>query len=131
MIGRRRGIDSARPSSVLRLRPGIGRGPAAGLIAMSQADPCRSEEHTSELQSRSDLVCRLLLEKKNRLRKIFCAPVVQQKDAVSKPPKWSRATVLALRQTLCDAVRESLTHAVECPVRVEWHLLFNVELPLI
>src|SRR2546428_2856532 len=26
--------------------------------------PCRSEEHTSELQSRSDLVCRLLLEKK-------------------------------------------------------------------
>src|SRR5438105_5375434 len=28
--------------------------------------PChRSEEHTSELQSRVDLVCRLLLEKKN------------------------------------------------------------------
>src|SRR2546428_8099634 len=27
--------------------------------------PTRSEEHTSELQSRSDLVCRLLLEKKN------------------------------------------------------------------
>src|SRR5690349_971417 len=26
----------------------------------------RSEEHTSELQSRRDLVCRLLLEKKNR-----------------------------------------------------------------
>src|SRR2546428_7728126 len=28
----------------------------------------RSEEHTSELQSRSDLVCRLLLEKKKRYR---------------------------------------------------------------
>src|SRR2546422_2330085 len=28
----------------------------------------RSEEHTSELQSRLHLVCRLLLEKKNRLR---------------------------------------------------------------
>src|SRR5690606_42119660 len=27
---------------------------------------CRSEEHTSELQSRENLVCRLLLEKKNR-----------------------------------------------------------------
>src|SRR2546427_11344451 len=26
--------------------------------------PCRSEEHTSELQSQSNLVCRLLLEKK-------------------------------------------------------------------
>src|SRR6185312_15124882 len=29
--------------------------------------PARSEEHTSELQSRSDLVCRLLLEKKKTL----------------------------------------------------------------
>src|SRR3712207_8038866 len=28
--------------------------------------PVRSEEHTSELQSRQYLVCRLLLEKKNR-----------------------------------------------------------------
>src|SRR2546421_5684303 len=28
----------------------------------------RSEEHTSELQSRSDLVCRLLLEKKKKIR---------------------------------------------------------------
>src|SRR3989440_4577788 len=28
--------------------------------------PLRSEEHTSELQSRSDLVCRLLLEKKKK-----------------------------------------------------------------
>src|SRR3989440_599122 len=32
---------------------------------------CRSEEHTSELQSRSDLVCRLLLEKKKTAR---CSP---------------------------------------------------------
>src|SRR6266496_6633218 len=30
--------------------------------------PTRSEEHTSELQSRRDLVCRLLLEKKNKKR---------------------------------------------------------------
>src|SRR3712207_7366436 len=29
--------------------------------------PARSEEHTSELQSRQYLVCRLLLEKKNKL----------------------------------------------------------------
>src|SRR6185312_17526633 len=29
----------------------------------------RSEEHTSELQSRSDLVCRLLLEKKKKTTK--------------------------------------------------------------
>src|SRR2546421_3033755 len=31
----------------------------------------RSEEHTSELQSRSDLVCRLLLEKKKKIRNIL------------------------------------------------------------
>src|SRR3989440_4280837 len=32
----------------------------------TRALPTRSEEHTSELQSRSDLVCRLLLEKKKK-----------------------------------------------------------------
>src|SRR5688572_31452600 len=32
---------------------------------VDHAIPLRSEEHTSELQSQSNLVCRLLLEKKN------------------------------------------------------------------
>src|SRR5690242_21459564 len=37
----------------------------------TQADlPPRSEEHTSELQSHVNLVCRLLLEKKKKKRKI-------------------------------------------------------------
>src|SRR2546430_11951804 len=31
-----------------------------------RSGPDRSEEHTSELQSQSNLVCRLLLEKKNK-----------------------------------------------------------------
>src|SRR5947207_9101229 len=44
---------------------------AVGLFALRRkrpaADrPVRSEEHTSELQSHSDLVCRLLLEKKKQ-----------------------------------------------------------------
>src|SRR2546421_9343913 len=34
----------------------------------------RSEEHTSELQSRSDLVCRLLLEKKKKKKKEEAPP---------------------------------------------------------
>src|SRR3712207_7407490 len=34
------------------------------LIGTDPDDECRSEEHTSELQSRQYLVCRLLLEKK-------------------------------------------------------------------
>src|SRR3989440_3430201 len=33
-------------------------------VSITPGTPARSEEHTSELQSRSDLVCRLLLEKK-------------------------------------------------------------------
>src|SRR2546430_4931802 len=41
--------------------------PASSPIAASMV---RSEEHTSELQSQSNLVCRLLLEKKNRARTV-------------------------------------------------------------
>src|SRR2546430_12902164 len=33
----------------------------------------RSEEHTSELQSQSNLVCRLLLEKKKHMHMLYCA----------------------------------------------------------
>src|SRR2546421_7453624 len=39
---------------------------AKRLLDSSWPGNVRSEEHTSELQSRSDLVCRLLLEKKNK-----------------------------------------------------------------
>src|SRR5437868_9348532 len=42
-------------------RPRRGAGPRA-------LHPTRSEEHTSELQSRFDLVCRLLLEKKKKTK---------------------------------------------------------------
>src|SRR5256886_3258281 len=35
--------------------------------------PMRSEEHTSELQSQSNLVCRLLLEKKERMNEVAAA----------------------------------------------------------
>src|SRR5437868_12544863 len=35
-------------------------------VCVFDHDTCRSEEHTSELQSRFDLVCRLLLEKKKK-----------------------------------------------------------------
>src|SRR5699024_11625934 len=45
------------PHSLLRLD-------GCGQLPMTRAKSLRSEEHTSELQSRFDLVCRLLLEKK-------------------------------------------------------------------
>src|SRR5205085_12189765 len=37
----------------------------SGLFSIFRKEVRRSEEHTSELQSQSNLVCRLLLEKKN------------------------------------------------------------------
>src|SRR5688572_32707568 len=59
-VPRRGGRRDVRPGPRPRLRAG---GPAA---AHRGGDPGRSEEHTSELQSQSNLVCRLLLEKKNK-----------------------------------------------------------------
>src|SRR3989442_7335323 len=49
-------------------RPGVAElieGPR-GVVRVPEESRSRSEEHTSELQSRPHLVCRLLLEKKNR-----------------------------------------------------------------
>src|SRR2546421_908458 len=54
----------------------LGGGSAAG----------RSEEHTSELQSRSDLVCRLLLEKKKK-----------------KIPQTANSSYTNITQTTADA----------------------------
>src|SRR2546430_4148220 len=53
-VGRRRGEDDRE------VRRGLDDAAAA-----RDVDEDRSEEHTSELQSQSNLVCRLLLEKKN------------------------------------------------------------------
>src|SRR2546427_7280547 len=47
------------------IRP-IARGPIALHLPRHGAAMARSEEHTSELQSQSNLVCRLLLEKKKK-----------------------------------------------------------------
>src|SRR5436190_15107185 len=43
------------------------RRPRRDALHRAAPRPCRSEEHTSELQSHSDLVCRLLLEKKKKI----------------------------------------------------------------
>src|SRR5256885_12785367 len=44
------------------------RGWASWILVWPSANPRRSEEHTSELQSPCNLVCRLLLEKKKKKR---------------------------------------------------------------
>src|SRR3712207_7348574 len=58
------------PRDPSQLRPGdiltFGRGNRITHVGMYIGDGKRSEEHTSELQSRQYLVCRLLLEKKKK-----------------------------------------------------------------
>src|SRR2546427_8261558 len=63
------------------LEPGLARADHHSVLAMGWRQSCpvrrelphldhrRSEEHTSELQSQSNLVCRLLLEKKKKKEK--------------------------------------------------------------
>src|SRR2546421_8875669 len=55
-----------RARATLRCR-NVSGAPKPAISAMWSIG-ARSEEHTSELQSRSDLVCRLLLEKKKNIR---------------------------------------------------------------
>src|SRR5690606_39531113 len=62
------GARAARRRSLPPASPGPPRRRPAPAPQAPGASPCdvpRSEEHTSELQSRENLVCRLLLEKKN------------------------------------------------------------------
>src|SRR5436190_4518584 len=72
-----RSIDDGLPDAELD----SAKGHLVGSLAMSletsasrmrrlgRSELVRSEEHTSELQSHSDLVCRLLLEKKKKKKK--------------------------------------------------------------
>src|SRR5947207_4837054 len=63
-MSRRRASMSNQPL------PCGGRGAVRAPSSSTTRGPTRSEEHTSELQSHSDLVCRLLLEKKKDSRRV-------------------------------------------------------------
>src|SRR3712207_7907886 len=75
LIRRRRDV----PPPVAERRVEVARGEQAPILQEFEARPdararplChRSEEHTSELQSRQYLVCRLLLEKKKKRSKLW------------------------------------------------------------
>src|SRR5690625_6597754 len=61
-----RSIRRRPPSTTDKTEPHLPIGCAPHRPARGNRVVPRSEEHTSELQSRGHLVCRLLLEKKNR-----------------------------------------------------------------
>src|SRR2546427_1285792 len=64
----RHGRDRLRPRAAGG-KPGDRVGETRGARARRAPGEQRSEEHTSELQSQSNLVCRLLLEKKKKKQK--------------------------------------------------------------
>src|SRR5439155_18941167 len=63
--------------------------------------PCRekrrSEEHTSELQSRGHLVCRLLLEKKKNKTPPTCSPTKSMTRTCPRRSYTSSSTVVSSR----------------------------------
>src|SRR2546427_7846316 len=55
------------------------------MISLEFIDRDRSEEHTSELQSQSNLVCRLLLEKKKNKKTIISHETMFDTESTSNP----------------------------------------------
>src|SRR5439155_14175263 len=72
-------------------RSSVGRGVDAGMAPAAARS--RSEEHTSELQSRGHLVCRLLLEKKKKIKATILISLNYQGIVLRKP---SLVTVMAI-----------------------------------
>src|SRR2546430_8637887 len=78
--------SSSRSRGGSRRRASAARKCGCSAAACGTTPRSRSEEHTSELQSQSNLVCRLLLEKKKK-------PSVHDRRTVS-PRRRARATYL-------------------------------------
>src|SRR3712207_7212082 len=70
------GASRHRPAPPVTPRPRHTRGRCARYPTLAAETRGRSEEHTSELQSRQYLVCRLLLEKK---KYIVCRLLLEKK----------------------------------------------------
>src|SRR5690606_41921172 len=90
--------------------------------AGSRNPSARSEEHTSELQSRENLVCRLLLEKKKlsfsfRLSCLACATVEGSLLATPDSPLRRYSHKSAALQTLTTCCTLSCDSAIVSPER--------------
>src|SRR2546430_10086943 len=89
------------PYTTLFRSAGAGRAAAPGDVG-GEAGPSdspvrtRSEEHTSELQSQSNLVCRLLLEKKKRTTAVIDNA---QKAGLQRDPKSSAGNCRRVQAT--------------------------------
>src|SRR2546422_6154105 len=90
----KRGLGYAVPELTRRIRDilGLERGYRVVLVGAGRmGGALRSEEHTSELQSRLHLVCRLLLEKKKKKKPIRRVKTKLQQPHITQPTKRRRA----------------------------------------
>src|SRR2546426_2320323 len=74
-------LHDALPISPARSCDSKARTPLAGTLpSSSSVDHSRSEEHTSELQSPCNLVCRLLLEKKKKKQRPYMSTISHRRQ---------------------------------------------------
>src|SRR3954449_1690525 len=85
----------------------------------SGVQTCRSEEHTSELQSHSHLVCRLLLEKKKR------AIHRSKRSSRACASSSTRSTSIAPLSTEESACASSSTRSTSIPTTAASLFFFN------
>src|SRR5260221_1410025 len=87
-------------------------------IMLQRSRQLRSEEHTSELQSHSDLVCRLLLEKKKTNHRDSSTYPAADREA---PPRrgWTATAAIGCQAALRDstASRRAAVSVVNLPTR--------------
>src|SRR5258706_1554727 len=113
-------MSSTRSTAAMASLPQISvcSGLATGASARTVGER-RSEEHTSELQSLTNLVCRLLLEKKKELHRT---------DQVHRPNAAARDVILSQKQLASDQanLKEKVDLADTCKI-IQFALHLRVE----
>src|SRR5688572_32712319 len=79
-------VNNARPRFLSRFHSETRRATRRLRPSCSSSLSLRSEEHTSELQSQSNLVCRLLLEKKKKKNNITLQPKKKTNTNITSEP---------------------------------------------
>src|SRR5256885_11613912 len=112
----------AAESARVRIAPSFGIASGISSNFGGQQRQPRSEEHTSELQSPCNLVCRLLLEKKNkRVSPLYPAVHRPTPRHRRRPPESPLTAPTSCVHRLCYSARECrLVDATTPPVWIIW-----------
>src|SRR2546430_2823379 len=112
-----RPAPSPEVRSPVRRRRRAPRGRRQPRTASRPTSPTRSEEHTSELQSQSNLVCRLLLEKKKQHEQMLGKVRISDPAGVMSryPHQLSRGMLLRTVIAMALASEPSLIILDEAP----------------